>query len=270
MKHIHYTSHLYYLHKAFEQLLPPDSFAFRLWRTIGREWHLRLVERPLDRLVERPHEDELWEDAARFPLLHQACWLSSNNGLIPECFANEDGMYFDDDGEVIPLSLKPSCSDVEQFAAYGQWLISEKMTSYGPRAKRVYYDDGEFMKDLNLDEVTAHRSPYLLLAYQALSFAQRAQLGIKLTEEEARLTANFDFSAIGKRGAEKRHAPMRNLRTWTIEQFRAGSWPSVNQASHDLKDKVIAYGRTINAELGAQNAQRTIAVWINSSLKASV
>jgi hypothetical protein len=262
MKHIHHASHTYYLNQAFKQLLPADSFAFRLWRTIGREWHLRLVERPLD--------DELGDELARFPLLRQAAWLSRNNGLIPKCFANADGTYFDDDGEMIPLSLKPSCSDVEQFAAYGQWLISEKMTSYGPRVKRVYHDDGEFAKELYLDEVTAHRSPYLLLAYQALSFAQRAQLGIKLTEEEARLTANFDFSANGKRGAEKRHAPMRNLRTWTIEQFRAGSWPSANQASHDLKDKVIAYGRTINAELGAQNAQRTIAEWINASLKSPV
>ena len=262
MNHIHHASHTYFLSQSFKQILTADSFAFRLWRTIGKEWHLRLVERPL--------EDELGDELARFPLLRQAAWLSKNNGLIPECFANEDGTYFDDDGEMIPLSLKPSCSDVEQFAAYGQWLICEKMNSYAPQIGRVFDDDDQSGRTLHQGEVAAHRTPYLLLAYQALSFAQRAQLGIKLTEEEAKFTASFDFSAIGKRGAEKRHAPMRNLRTWTIKQFRAGSWPSVNQASHDLKDKVIAYGRTINAELGAQNAQRTIAVWINASLKASV
>lgn len=261
MKHIHHSSHTYYLDHAFKQLLPVTSFAFRLWRTIGREWHLRLVERPI--------EDELGDELAHFPLLRQAAWLSRNNGLIPECFANEDGTYFDDDGEMIPLSLKPSCSDVEQFAAYGQWLICEKMNSYGPQIGRVFDDDDQSGRKLHRGEVTAHRTPYLLLAYQALSFAQRAQLGIRLTEEEASLTAKFDFSAIGKRGAENRHAPMRKLRTWTIQQYRAGSWPSANQAAHDLKDKVIAYGRTINADMTAQNAQRTIALWINASLKAS-
>lgn len=214
--------------------------------------------------------DELGGELARFPLLRQAAWLSRNCGLIPECFANEDGTYFDDDGEMIPLSLKPLCSDVEQFAAYGQWLICEKMNSYGPQVGRVFDDDDQNGRNLHQGEVAAHRTPYLLLAYQALSFAQRAQLGIKLTEEEASLTASFDFSAIGKRGAENRHAPMRKLRAWTLEQFHAGSWPSANQAAHDLKDRVVAYGRTINAELRAQNAQRTIAQWINASLKAPV
>lgn len=262
MNHIHHASHTYFLNHAFRQLLPTDSFAFRLWRTIGREWHFRLVELPL--------ENEFGDELARYPLLHQAGWLSKNNGLIPECFADKHGRYFDDDGKMIPSNLKPSCSDVEQFAAYGQWLISEKMNSYGPPLERALGDDDQSVKKSSKSDITAHRSPYLLLSYQALSFAQRAQLGIKLTEEEAMLTAGFDFVAIGKQGAEKRHAPMRNLQAWTLEEYRKGNWPSANRAAHDLKDKVLAYGRTINAELTAANAQRTIAEWINKSLKAPV
>jgi len=262
MKHIHHSSHTYYLNQEFKQLLPVNSFAFRLWRTIGREWHFRLVELPL--------EDELGGELARVPLLRQAAWLSRNNGSIPECFANEDGTYFDDDGEMIPLSLKPSCSDVEQFAAFGQWLMSEKMNSYGPPAERKFDDEGRNVSKWTKEDVAAHRSSYLLLAYQALSYAQRAMLGIKLTEEEAKLAGKLDFSAIGKRGADHRHAPTRALRTWTIAQYRAGNWRSANQAAHDLKDKVMAHGRTINAELAAQSAQRTIAAWISASLRTPV
>jgi hypothetical protein len=261
MKHIHHATHTYFLNRAFEQLLPIDSFAFRLWRTIGREWHLRLVERPLEDEYELP-----WPD----PLQLQSIWLSKKSGMIPECFADEDGMYLDDDGEVIPSSLKPSCSDVEQFAAYGQWLISEKMNSYGPPAERVFDDEGRNLSKWTKEDVSAHRTPYLLLAYKALSYAQRTLLGIGPSEEESRLVANFDFSALGKRGADNRHAPMRALRAWTIGQFRTGKWSSANQAAYDLKDKVMAHGRTINAELQAQNAQRTIAAWINDALKTSV
>ena len=73
-------------------------------------------------------------------------------------------------------------------------------------------------------------------------------------------------SAIGKSGAKKRHAPMTELRGWAIEQYRAGSWTSANKAAHDLKDSVIAHGRTIGANLTKENAQRTIAEWIRKSV----
>lgn len=72
-------------------------------------------------------------------------------------------------------------------------------------------------------------------------------------------------SAIGKAGAEKRHAPNTALREWTIERYRAGDWKSANQAAHALKDSVIAHGRTIGAVLSEENAQRTIAEWIRKS-----
>jgi hypothetical protein len=73
-------------------------------------------------------------------------------------------------------------------------------------------------------------------------------------------------SAIGKSGAQKRHAPMAELRAWTIEQYRAGKWPSANKAAHDLKDSVIARGRAVGANLTEENAQRTIAEWIRKSV----
>jgi len=60
---------------------------------------------------------------------------------------------------------------------------------------------------------------------------------------------------------------MRDLEKWTLMQHEAGNWitlkKSANEAAHDLKEKVLAHGRTIGAHLSEANAQRTIAEWIN-------
>lgn len=74
------------------------------------------------------------------------------------------------------------------------------------------------------------------------------------------------FSSLGKDGAQKRHAPMATLRSWAIEEYKAGEWKSANQAAHALKDSVIRHGRTIGAHLSEENAQRTIAEWIRKSV----
>lgn len=76
-------------------------------------------------------------------------------------------------------------------------------------------------------------------------------------------------SAIGKIGGIKRHAANVKLREWSIEQYRAGTWKSANKAAYDLKEKVMAHGRTIGAHLTEENAQDTIAKWINAWLKES-
>ncbi len=76
------------------------------------------------------------------------------------------------------------------------------------------------------------------------------------------------FSKLGRDGAQKRHAPMTALRSWAIEQYqyRAAEWQSANQAAHALKECVIEHGRTINAHLSKENAQRTIAEWFRKSV----
>lgn len=77
------------------------------------------------------------------------------------------------------------------------------------------------------------------------------------------------YSQNGKSGANKRHAAMKELRDWTIKQYQAGSWidnkKSANKAAHDLKETVLAHGRTIGAHLTEENAQRTISEWIRKS-----
>jgi len=73
-------------------------------------------------------------------------------------------------------------------------------------------------------------------------------------------------SAYGKAGSIKRHEPMKNLKVWAIEKYKAGVWKSCNQAAYALKDDVIKYGRTIGAYLTDENAQRTIAEWFRKSV----
>lgn len=73
------------------------------------------------------------------------------------------------------------------------------------------------------------------------------------------------FSILGEKGAAKRHAPMAKLRSWAIQQYKAGEWKSANQAAHSLKASVIEHGRTIGAYLTEENAQRTIAEWFRKS-----
>lgn len=70
------------------------------------------------------------------------------------------------------------------------------------------------------------------------------------------------FSHLGRKGALVRHTPMKNLRDWTLAQYKSGNFRSANAAAHALADRVVQYGRTIGAVLSEENAQRTIAEWI--------
>lgn len=78
--------------------------------------------------------------------------------------------------------------------------------------------------------------------------------------------ANFDPVLNGKKGIEKRYAPMRQLRSWAVEKYQSGKWSSANAAAVALEEQVISYGRTINATLSKTNARRTIAEWFRKSV----
>lgn len=246
-------SHRPFLSRELKQLLPDGTFASRLWRAIGAELHYRLVE------WEPQNEVEY---SSLFPVESLFLWVTKDGGLDPEWLASENGSYLDDDGEVIPSTLTPSYSAVEQLAAYGLWLISEnEMDCCGLVSEQGANENG-----FNRDEVIEHRAACMLLAYQALSYAQRIMLGTKLSPEENEKAEQFNFSKMGKAGAAKRHAPMAALRSWAIEKYRAGKWPSANQAANDLQGCVIDHGRTIGANLSKANAQRTIAEWFRKSV----
>jgi len=80
------------------------------------------------------------------------------------------------------------------------------------------------------------------------------------------LKEKLDRSRMGKAGALKRHAPMQALREWAVDRYKERQWPSANAAAHALKESVIEHGRTINAHLSEENAQRTMAEWFRKSV----
>lgn len=260
MLFINQYSHVPFLTRELKQLLPDGSFASRLWRSIGNELHYRLVDWP---------DESETEYSSLFPVDALFAWVTKDGGLDPEWLASEDGSYLDDDGEVIPPSVKPSYSAVEQLAAYGLWVLAELIDGLGPTPDNDA-DIGPLPEHncygWKRDEVIEHRAACMLLTYQSLLYSQRILRGTNLTAEENARAEQFSFSAMGKAGAQKRHAPMAALRSWAIVKYKASDWQSANQAAHTLRDSVIKHGRTINAHLSEENAQRTIAEWFRKSV----
>jgi hypothetical protein len=240
--------HRSFLQSELEQFLPDGSFVSLVWRSLGSELHYRLVDWPDERETEY---------SSLFPVEALFLWATKDGGLDPEWLTSKDGSYVDDFGKEIPPTVEPEFSVSEQLAAYGLWLLSEE------------FGDVNEQEGFRRNEVVEHRIECLLLAYQALAYAHRALhgiIGFDLTLEEKRKTVLIDFSTLGKVGAEKRHVPMRGLRAWAIEKYRAGKWASANQAAHALKGEVLQHGRTIGAHLSEENAQRTLAEWFRKSV----
>jgi hypothetical protein len=69
----------------------------------------------------------------------------------------------------------------------------------------------------------------------------------------------------GKAGAQKRHAPTAELKAWTLQKYREGTYKSANQAASELVSAVLAQSQKMGAGLSKSNAQRTIAEWIRKS-----
>jgi hypothetical protein len=236
-------------------LFQRDSFAHRLRKSIGAE---------IDSIFENSDfEDDSY--ASFFPVRALFEWITKNGGFTAEHLEDEDGRFFDDLGELVPSTMIRSISGVEQMAAFGLWFVDCEMGLPGPFTEDDYDENRINPHGWREADVVNHKAECLLNAYQALSYAERLGRGVKLSADEVASVAKFDFSALGKDGANKRHAPMRALRAWALEQYRAGSWVSANQAAHELMGRVMEHGRTINATLQPSNAQRTIAAWINKS-----
>ena len=78
----------------------------------------------------------------------------------------------------------------------------------------------------------------------------------------ARENSHEEARRAGESGAQKRHAPMRQLEQWAVSKYREQVWDSASHASHELKDAVLAESRRIGANLKPSNSQRTIYDWI--------
>lgn len=250
-----------YLHYSFiteelEKLLSPGSFASRMRESIAETLHYRFME---------------WDEEECFfskidPVGTLYVWATKKEGLDPEWLAEEDGSYIDDQGNMIPEDIEKTYTAVEQLAVYGLYLINEShMTEFG---SGIGLDvQGMNKSGFNISHVIEHQAESMLLAYQAIVYIKRIINNDPLSTEEANKLQTVDFSKLGQKGALMRHAPMSALRKWAIIRYKQEVWDSANKAAHALKDEIIIYGKTINAILSNENAQRTIAEWFRKADK---
>ncbi|CAG9183504.1 hypothetical protein CURE108131_07595 [Cupriavidus respiraculi] len=247
-----YFEHHRFVRIALEELIKKNSFASYLWKSIGAELHYVLREWP---------DDDEAGFSKVYPVEALYLWLYKSGGLDPMWLADEVGRFEDDTGHPLPDGIGPTYSPAQQLVAYGLWLLNVHGEVKGPIVDEGYNEQGWSRED-----VLEHRYETLLLAYQALVYAQKLAAGMPLTGEEVARAKLVNFSKLGEEGARKRHEPMTQLKRWAVELYKAGTWPSANRAAHDLKERVIEHGRTIGAVLSDQNAQRTIAEWFRKSV----
>ncbi|WP_186183008.1 hypothetical protein [Burkholderia gladioli] len=67
--------------------------------------------------------------------------------------------------------------------------------------------------------------------------------------------------ANSSKGGEARNAKYRLLQKWSIDRYRERKWKSAHQASHELKDDVLAHAKSIGVSLSQHRAQQTIYSW---------
>ena len=238
--------HVSFARSNLMNYLRKDSFAEQLKIFIGWEidWQL--------------HADR---SASDYPLNESSTsllfkWIVSDGGLSPRLLEDENGQIFDDQGRLVDRSFIRSLSGTEQMAAYGLWFLDIELEKMTPR----------IIEDLSNSRVTElsivdHRAECMLNAYQALYYAERLNNQIKLTSEESENIRKVDFSALGRKGAVKRHKPMRLLEEYALSLYEHLEGKSANAAAYELRDKILDHSRTINANLKPSNAQRTIADW---------
>ena len=253
MREINPYAHIPFLRRKLKALIPNGSLADRMQRTIGGE---------IDGIFTVNDFDET-SSMMLFPVQSLFDWIVKSGGItladlewLPYELCDDQFRDIEEaEYDVIPGS--------QQMAAFGLWFLNVELDAVGPSKAEDYDENGISPHGFTKAEILNHKAECLLNAYQALSYAERLNRPIELSTDEKEHSAKIDFAALGKDGAKKRHAPMQALRAWALDRYREGSWPSANQAAHELMAAVIEYGRTINAPLSPSNAQRTIAHWIN-------
>jgi hypothetical protein len=184
-----------------------------------------------------------------------------HGGLTVEDLEDATGQLFGDDRKLIPNNLKGPISGAQQMAALGLWYIDSELNIAGLFDDGIYDDHGRSPYGWSEVDAISHKAECLLNAYQALCYAERLSQAVELSAEEQASLEKFDFSALGREGAAARHAPMNALHEYALSLYNPREWKSANQAAHALRDQIMAHGKTINANLQAPNAQRTIAEW---------
>lgn len=222
----------------------PDSTAIEKYFDYnGGDW---------DDLDSRPFKDR-WD--FKEAMADQLDMLTAENSSVVDALKTQIEDW-DDEGPEEDPNEKPEGKNYEFFAVLALVLVADAQNWYF-KLKSTYLAGESAIQAM---DAVCH----------AEHLQRKAQFKICLMRykaEEEKSNQKKRHSELGKLGADKRHKPMRALEKWTLSQYQTGNWnalkKSANQAASDLKEKVLAHGRTIGAHLTEANAQRTIAEWIN-------
>jgi hypothetical protein len=188
-----------YVTDELKKLIPKDSFASYLIKSIGRE--LQATIEDLD------EEDEgVW---GAFPVEELYELLASGWNLDHEWFQYTDGIYRDDNEKEIPTSVPRTYSAVEQIAAYGlYWVSSDELNCMGQLPDEGINDQG-----WTREGILEHKAECLLRAYQALVCGQKLMIGkpptFPATQEEIVKAARI---AMARKAADALHNKPNGVR----------------------------------------------------------
>lgn len=222
--------HRNFVCSELESLIEPGSFASYIAESLGEE---------LDSIL-----DPLAADGPA--ALHDL--LCGGWSLEVECFQWTDGVYRDDNEDEIPRSVERTYQAHEQMAAYGLLILANDQIGF-------FENEYSPQQRAEIDKLENWRYENLLDAYQALVYATKMR-------HQSIAKGMVSFSELGEKGAAKKHAPMRELKKWTVAQYGSRRWKSKNNASHELVSAVLEHAEKIGARLSQYNAQRTIYKWL--------
>lgn len=245
-------AHRQFVWSELGKMIPEGSFASYIVESLAAELRSTLET------IEEGQPDAYWEVSPAEGLF---TLLDDGWSLEVEWFQWTDGKFRDDDEEEIPPAVSRHFTASEQMAVYGLSVLREGLDGLPEISEKLIEE-----KKVSKEELSEWSTEALLEAYQALVFAQKLQQENCQEAGKKSRVRLVDFSELGKIGANKRHAPMNELRKWATERYAEGRWPSANEAAHALRDVVLEHSRLIGANLSEKNAQRTIAEWINRNL----
>ena len=110
------------------EFVPDGSFARRLYKQIGIE---------LDGQLDRAWEEDNNSLAEALPVEELFHLLVGGWRFDVQWLMNDDGTYLDDDGNLLPPTVKIACTPSEQLAVYGLWLLESAIDSLGDIPERV-------------------------------------------------------------------------------------------------------------------------------------
>lgn len=186
------------------EFIKDGTFAARIKRCLGRE-----LNSTLELLEEE--DDGVWGVLPVYDLYEL---LSEGWSLDHEWFKWTDDIYRDDEDLEVPEALPKIYTASEQMAAYGLYILNEKILSMGPASESGLNDQGWTREGVLEFEATC-----LIHAQQALDFAHRLNVALGIPHKETRV--QDAMSILGTHNANKRHAAGHAAREFVWAEWQA-------------------------------------------------